>query len=515
MREQRNDLIRPRILIVEDEEIVSIDLRRGLTELGYEVVGSADNGIKAIRLTEELEPDLVLMDIKLRGEIDGIAAAAEIHRQWQVPVVFLTANANDDILARARVTGAYGYLVKPFRAQELNGTLLLALSQHHALRELFAEHTWMRTLLDNLSDGVIATDAGGCIRYLNPVAEEMTGWYLREAVGRAIEEVYPLASPSGEAVEQCQLRKALAQQATVGKQRFLLRSRNGRSLVIEDAAATILSGGQVMGSVNVFVDITERARQEREKEEERDWLEQQVQETNEALGHTRAELRALSGHLLTAQEEERRRIARELHDDFAQRTAVAEMELDYLARFIVPGAGEKALNVLRTRLDELSTALRDVSHRLHPSTLADLGLVTAISQLITDFRQAGGSVSLTNRNVPELLPLNVSTALYRITQEALRNVTRHAPDAPVRITLSGRNDEVHLTVEDAGPGFDLGAVRNKGGLGLLSMQERARLVGGSLLLRTQPGGGTLIFVRVPVSAESVKVPSIPKIPGET
>jgi signal transduction histidine kinase len=118
----------------------------------------------------------------------------------------------------------------------------------------------------------------------------------------------------------------------VDKERFFLQPRSGRSVAIEDAATAIIVAGQVMGSVNVLVDITERLRQD--------------QQTSEALGHTRAELQALSGHLLNAPEEERRQVPRELHDDLAQRTAVAEMQLDHLARFIVPGEGEKALNVL-------------------------------------------------------------------------------------------------------------------------------------------------------------------------
>jgi PAS domain S-box-containing protein len=114
--------------------------------------------------------------------------------------------------------------------EELNAALLLALSQHHAVRELFAEHTWMRTLLDSLSDGVIAIDTSGYIRYLNPAAEHLTAWPQNEAIGRAIEDVYSVTNPSGERIGQSQLRKALAREEPWIKNAFSCsRAAGGRS----------------------------------------------------------------------------------------------------------------------------------------------------------------------------------------------------------------------------------------------------------------------------------------------
>ena len=161
---------RPKILVVEDEQVTALDLQRSLTGLGYEVTAVTHSGQKALQLTEQFCPDLVLMDIQLKGTVDGISAANQIRDRWQIPVVFVTANANNETLARAQATGAYGYLVKPFRPRELNATILVALHQHRLARELFAESSWLMTILKSLSDGVIATDAEGRVRYLNPVA---------------------------------------------------------------------------------------------------------------------------------------------------------------------------------------------------------------------------------------------------------------------------------------------------------------------------------------------------------
>jgi PAS domain S-box-containing protein len=490
---------RVRVLIVEDETIVAADLQATLEGLGYDAVGTAETGPAAIAEVERVRPDIVLMDIQLRGPTDGIAVAGEIHRRWQIPVVFVTANANGETIARAAAAGHHGYVLKPFRPSELNATLMMAMQRHRLLSELFAEHTWLKTTMASLSDGVIATDAQGCVRYVNPAAEQITGWNLNDALGKPIEDVYPLTTKEGMPVQRWQARKALETEAPVAKELFLLRNGSGKIIPVEDAATPIVTGAQVLGAASVFVDATERMRREREQELERDRLEEEVQATTEASGHTRAELRALSAHLISAQEDERRRIARELHDDLAQRTAAAQMQLEELAGFLRPDTGREALGAVRASLAELSNGLREISHRLHPSVISDLGLSTAIRQLVTQVRESGGDASFVERNVPSELSLDLGTALYRITQEGLRNAGKHAAGAPVRVSLVAHDSELHLTIEDAGPGFELSAARAKGGLGLVSMRERARLLGGSLLLRTRPGDGTFILVRVPVS----------------
>jgi signal transduction histidine kinase len=289
----------------------------------------------------------------------------------------------------------------------------------------------------------------------------------------------------------------------VAKSRFLLHAPNGRVIAIEDAASTVEVAGEVVGAVTIFVDISDRIRAERELELERERLEEQVQVTSQALGETRAELKALSGHLMQAQEEERRRVARELHDDLNQRAAIAEIELERLAA-VLPEQDQRVhrlAGAVREQIRRLSNGLREVSHRLHPAIVEDLGLPAALRALISEYRENGMDVNFVAGSAASDLPLDIATTLYRTAQEAVRNASRHAPDAPVRVVLERTSEEVRVQVEDAGPGFDLEQVRGKG-LGLLSMQERARLVGGTLLLRTRPGEGTLILVRVPLASDS-------------
>ncbi len=201
----------------------------------------------------------------------------------------------------------------------------------------------------------------------------------------------------------------------------------------------------------------------------------------------------LSGYLITAQEDERRQIARQLHDDFGQRIAVIEMCLDRLSR----QDAKPELAMIREQIHALDCGLREISNRLHPSILTDIGLPAALQALIED-SQAGGREAYVHISQPfgDLSP-EVATALYRIAQEALRNAAKHAPGAPVRLHLSGSVTDVKLTIEDAGPGFDLNQARAKGAFGLLTIEERARLVGGTLSIGSSPDTGTSLEVSAP------------------
>jgi PAS domain S-box-containing protein len=255
-----------KVLIVEDEQILAMDVRAQLSDLGYDVVGIARTGKEALRLSDERHPDLVLMDIQLHGSMDGIAAAGEIRRQWQIPVVFMTAFAGDETLSRAKLSGPYGYLPKPFEAKQLNATVSIALQQYKLTREVFQEHGWLRTVLASMSDGVIATDLEGRVKFMNPVAESLTGCNVADALGRPIEEIYVLHEEDGTPLSECQLRGVLATNRAIGRGRFLLAGRGNSMIFVEDSAAPIRNAERkVTGAVAVITDVTERERSESER----------------------------------------------------------------------------------------------------------------------------------------------------------------------------------------------------------------------------------------------------------
>jgi signal transduction histidine kinase len=218
------------------------------------------------------------------------------------------------------------------------------------------------------------------------------------------------------------------------------------------------------------------------------------------LRASQQELRSLTGRLLEAQEVERRRIARELHDDLNQSLALLSVEIDLLGQRLPTSAGDAAgrLPELSARVKELSSAVHDLSHQLHPSKLEQLGLVTAVRGLCHELtRHHGLGVTFTHSDVPEVIPEATALCLYRIAQEALRNVVRHAATDRAEVELGGTPGGIRLRVRDDGAGFDPAAALG-GGLGLVSMRERLYLVGGDIAIDSRPGVGTRIDVRVPV-----------------
>jgi CheY-like chemotaxis protein len=182
----------PRVLIVEDEAVVAMEIEAKLEEMGYSVVGKVTTGEEAVEAALEERPDLIIMDIKLDGEIDGIEAATRIHDFFDVPVLFLTAYADDRTVERAKLAGPFGYLVKPFVDRELRTTIEISLSKYHSEKKDQDVAGWFSTSVSALGGAVIVTDDHGRIRHMNALAEALTGVERRDSIGRQIEEVYRL-----------------------------------------------------------------------------------------------------------------------------------------------------------------------------------------------------------------------------------------------------------------------------------------------------------------------------------
>ncbi|HSL05505.1 MAG TPA: PAS domain S-box protein, partial [Nitrospiraceae bacterium] len=219
------------------------------------------------------------------------------------------------------------------------------------------------------------------------------------------------------------------------------------------------------------------------------------------LSEKQKELESLAGKLIEAQEEERKRIARELHDDFNQRLAALSVELESLERTPIPPPEPmvRQLAAIRVQAGKLSDDLHDLAYRLHPSLLEHVGLEVAARDNIAEFaKRTGLSVRFTAREVPKTLSSEVATNLFRVMQESLQNVSKHAQATDVTVRLSGSSKGIGLSVRDNGKGFD---PKNKNacakGLGLVSMQERARGLGGFLRIHSLPRNGTKVCAWIP------------------
>jgi PAS domain S-box-containing protein len=262
----------PRILVVEDESIVAMDVQDRLAELGYEVIGLADRAEDALYLAATEHPDLVLMDIRLKGKLDGIAAAERIRERWGTPVIYLTAFSEDSTLQRAKITEPFGYIIKPFEDREIQAAIEMALYKHQAERSLRESERRYATTLKSIGDGVIATDPAGRVTFMNPVAERLTGWPMGEAKGRPLPEVFQIAREETRQIVEDPVAKVLRELRIVGlANHTVLIARNGREIPIDDCAAPILDDfGVLTGTVLVFQDVTDRRQREsalRESEE--------------------------------------------------------------------------------------------------------------------------------------------------------------------------------------------------------------------------------------------------------
>lgn len=247
------------ILIVEDESIVAKDLQCRLKALGYQVSHLASSAEEALAKAAEVRPDLVLMDIRIKGRLDGIETAAEMRRRFHVPVVYLTAYADNHTLQRAKVTEPFGYILKPFEERELQTCIEMALYKHQMERKVKEGQQWLVTTLRCIGEAVIATGAEGRIRLINPVAERMTGWRESDALEKDLSDVFKIRSSNAREPADMPVPKVIrsGQQLDCYGEATLV-GKDGAATPIDYSMASIKNDAEIIGVVLCFRDVSER-----------------------------------------------------------------------------------------------------------------------------------------------------------------------------------------------------------------------------------------------------------------
>lgn len=273
-----------RILIVEDENLVARDLHNMVRTIGYEITDVVQTGEEVFASVNRKRPDLVLMDIVLRGKLDGISVAAVLWEEYSIPVVYITSFADDLTFERAKLTEPFGYLIKPFDERELELTIETALYKARMQLLLKEKEQWLSTILKSIGDGIIAVNSSGTVSFINGQAQKITGWTEQEALGKKLEEIFLLKNnlPGKNG-------RSLTVNATT--EEVILVARNGQEISIEMTSSPIPeSTGTGSGRVIVFRDISARKQAEQEIEESRLRLQRALKGTIQAIS-TMVEMR--------------------------------------------------------------------------------------------------------------------------------------------------------------------------------------------------------------------------------
>lgn len=346
-------------------------------------------------------------------------------------------------------------------------------------------------------EAFVGVDARGRIVEWNPASERLFGYSAAEALGRP---VALLCFPE----EDAGFAALLENGASAEDRAQRLRHRSGREVQVVLRAVPLAESAAPSRLLLSAIDIGERHR-----------AEAHLLGSRTALAATRSELRRLAGRRVAAEEEARRRVARELHDDLGQRVTAAALGLKAVRRQVPEGGSRRAdLDAVGSELADLAEDLRRLSHELHPAALERRGLVEALSDHCSEIeRRTGVAVRLSLHDAERPFPPELALGLYRIAQEALANVARHAAARTAHVTLAVSMGSAQLAIADDGVGFDP-AARSSGGLGLASIEERADLLGGRLRIASAPGAGTEIEVTVPLTAGAVEAepPAVEGLP---
>jgi PAS domain S-box-containing protein len=530
-----------KILIVEDESIVALNIQSRLEGLGYTVTAIVTSGEEALQSVAENRPDLVLMDIKLQGKVDGIEAARQIRDRFHIPVVYLTAYTNREALERAKFTQPYGYILKPFEARDLSSTIEVALYNHYMERQLWEREQWLGTTLKSIGDAVIATDARECITFMNPIAEALTGWQQGEVLGGPLSQVFHTIEETTRTPRENPVTRALRDGAIVELENHtLLVTREGREIPIDDTAAPIRNdAGTVLGAVLVFHDIIDRKRIETLLQQANTELEArvaqstaQLREANEQLRAEIAQRQRLEDELRLALEKERelselksRIVATISHEYRTPLTTIlssTEMLQKYSDRLNAERK-EKHFQRIQASVEYLTKLVNDVLfvNQAEAKTLefnpAPLNLEQFTRELVEEFQFNTPNRPIEFEYSGEEFPVSLDEKLLQaILRNLLSNAIKYSPpDSPVRLEVTNQSPQIIFRVSDRGIGipptiqerlFDAFyrgtnvGITPGAGLGLAIVKESVDLHGGEIAISSEIGAGTTFTITLPQAA---------------
>ena len=276
-----------KILLVEDESIVARDIKNMLLILGYDVLQVLSTGQEAIKQTQKLMPDLVLMDVMLEGKIDGIEAAHRIYKDLDIPVVYITAFVDEKTMERAKRTEPFGYIVKPFEERELQTSIEIALYKYQMEVQRREREQWLATVLKSIGDAVIVTDEKGQITFMNPLAEKLTGSKQKNMLHKPLARAFKVRNRRSGKAHKIPLKEVMKGDTPPPPNNVYLLSKTGQKTPIDYRMLSISNNKHgSAGAVITFTDISHRIQTEEELKLRTEKLQEALEATVQAMAFT-------------------------------------------------------------------------------------------------------------------------------------------------------------------------------------------------------------------------------------
>lgn len=507
-----------KILIVEDDTIIAMELSERLKDLGYAIAGIVSSGQSAIKAAGDTLPTLVLMDIRLSGKMDGVEAAEKIREKFDIPIIYLTAYADEETICRAKTSEPFGYILKPFDSKMLHTNIEMALYRHQMEKKIKHNEKKYKRLFEGVPVGIFRTTPTGKILDANEAMVRIFGYPDKDFLLKInVEDLY--VDPEDRKRWQCDVHHdGIVHGVEMRMRRFddskIWMRINARQYQDPEEGVVYYEGS--------LEDITEQKTAEKVLKNAHQDLEKRVQERTsefltaiellnreikvrknavDALKKSEAELQLLSERLLLVLEEERERISRELHDSVGQSLTFIKMSLECCLSNLFEHNSQQVYQSIESLIPKLQETINEVRHicsGLWPAMLDALGILKTVQWLCSDFEKCYPSLCVeTKFNVEEQdihKPLKI--VIYRLVQEAFNNIAKHSHAERVNLTLEKSGECIQLKICDDGIGFqadNFSAIKNQNpGIGLSSMKKRTEISGGALYFSSKPGDGTCI-----------------------
>ena len=454
---------KPIILVVEDEQIVALDITRTLESLGYTVLPPVESGEKALEVISAHSLDLVLLDVKLKGELDGIDTARQLRRRFSIPFIFLSTFSDEDTLSRAKKTEPYGYITKSSHQNDLHSMIEMALYRHKMELKARKNEEILSITLKSINDAVIGATLDGTIISWNKGAEKIFGYTEEDVRGKNLLLLTPPFYPN----ELPDILDKIGDNIEVEHYETVRQRKSGEVINISLKINPIRGlMNEVTGVSLIARDITAKKQLERE--------------------------------ILEISEKERRRIGKDLHDNLGQNLTGISLQLKLLENMLQEAECPEEVESARRIQDMVNQSIkqtRNLAKNLLTVTLENQGLSVALKELTLQIESLYNcTIECTTDLENDITDGTMATQLYHIAQEAITNAKRHGDAEKIELLLKEEDSEYFLQVRDNGIGIE----RHKSqGLGLKIMEFRSNIINGRLSIYDNEYQGTTVICRVP------------------